>query len=811
MGIRVRYFSVLLVFLSCLSRSHAENAFDLSGPRLDIKVTRGGKTLPISQVPNLQPGDRVWVRSEMPESQSVHYLLVAAFLRGSTNPPPEHWLMKAETWNKGVREEGIVFTVPQDAQQALLLLAPRSGGDFSALRSAVQRKPGAFVRASQDLSQASLDRTRLDKYLAAVRQVSATDPSQLHESSLRLARSLGIKVDEQCFDKPAEQQAPCLMHNSDQLVLDDGHSQSMVAALTAAPNMDLVGVISGTKIGGGGAYSSYIGAFVDVAHIMENLHTAEYQYIPALALPKEDQVDLKLNNPPSFSKPKSVIVVSLPAVEAAQFPPLRAVDSKQVYCLQTPSLILPAEGAPLVFSTALAHDFVLHVESKAGASVDLPAHADPVHGGFAIDTTALRNNTLSGDLKGTLRGSWGFERIDGPAFQLRGSQITKWEIASADQNGLIVGREDTLHLQSSDATCVGDVTLKNQQGKVLKTTWKVEKPDELKVQVPLKDEAPGAVTMLVQQHGLPKPDEVPLHAYSEVGHLDHFTINVGDQGGVLRGTRLDEVSGLELNGIHFAPAGLTRVQEQDQLKLVAADPSATSSLKAEEKLEARVALKDGRMVPLQTSVEAPRPKVTLINKNIQPGSSPNSAIIHLANPDDLPQDARLSFFLKSEIPSAFARDEKIEVATQDESSHVQLTMADGGLMLQDSQTVIAVLDPLKSLGGSVFGPLRFRPVDSKGVTGDWQPLASVVRVPTLKEVTCPDSPDKQCTLVGTNLFLIDSIASDSEFKHSAPVPVGFSQGTIAVPRPNGTLLYIKLRDDPASVNPVALPVLPEHN
>src|SRR6201981_830332 len=134
MGIRLRYFSVLLVFLSCLSPSRAENAFDLSGPRLDIKVTRGGKTLPISQVPNLQPGDRVWVRSEMPESQSVHYLLVAAFLRGSTNPPPEHWLITAETWHKGVREEGIAFTVPQDAKQALLLLATRSGGDFSARR-----------------------------------------------------------------------------------------------------------------------------------------------------------------------------------------------------------------------------------------------------------------------------------------------------------------------------------------------------------------------------------------------------------------------------------------------------------------------------------------------------------------------------------------------------------------------------------------------------------------------------------------------------------------------------------------------------
>jgi hypothetical protein len=30
-----------------------------------------------------------------------------------------------------------------------------------------------------------------------------------------------------------------------------------------------------------------------------------------------------------------------------------------------------------------------------------------------------------------------------------------------------------------------------------------------------------------------------------------------------------------------------------------------------------------------------------------------------------------------------------------------------------------------------------------------------------------------------------------------------------VPRPNGTLLYIKLRDDPATVNRLVLPVFPE--
>src|SRR5262249_22312019 len=153
-----------------------------------------------------------------------HYLMIVAFLRGTTNPPPENWFIRAETWTKKVREEGVVVTVPQDAQQTLLFLAPETGGDFSTLRAAVRGRPGIFVRASQDLNQASLDRSRLDKYLVEVKQTSDADPKALQERSEALARSLNIKLDKQCFDKPTEQQAPCLMQNTDQLVLDDGHT-----------------------------------------------------------------------------------------------------------------------------------------------------------------------------------------------------------------------------------------------------------------------------------------------------------------------------------------------------------------------------------------------------------------------------------------------------------------------------------------------------------------------------------------------------------------------------------------------------------
>jgi len=68
---------------------------------------------------NLQADDRLWLHPEIPASQSGHYLLIAAFVKGSTNPPPEQWFVKAETWNKQVRKEGIVVTVPGEAQQAL--------------------------------------------------------------------------------------------------------------------------------------------------------------------------------------------------------------------------------------------------------------------------------------------------------------------------------------------------------------------------------------------------------------------------------------------------------------------------------------------------------------------------------------------------------------------------------------------------------------------------------------------------------------------------------------------------------------------
>jgi hypothetical protein len=800
----IRYLCLLAALIAVPTFARADgNNFDLLGPRIEMKVTRSGKALPISDVANLQPGDRLWLHPDFPDDQSARYLLIVAFLRGATNPPPENWFTKAETWTKPVREEGIVITVPQDAQQVLLFLAPETGGDFSSLRSAVRGRPGVFVRASQDLNQASLDRSRLEKYLADVKAVSDADPKALHEHSILMARTLGIRIDEQCFNKPVEEQSSCLTKNTENLVMDDGHSQSMVTALASGPNSDLVGAVSATSLAGGGFYSAYVGAVVDLARVLGNLHTASYVYIPALALPKGEQMNLKLNNPPSFRKPMSVIVIGLPAVEAAQLPPLRAINADQVFCLQKSSLVLPVEGAPLVFSSDIGHDFFLHIAAKDGKEIKLPARADATSGGFLIDTHSVEGAKLDAQLTGTLHGYWGFEPYEGPNFHLRTSRPAQWVIPASEQTALIVGREDTVHLQSDSAACVDNIKIQDAKGKEVKTTWKATKPDELELKVALKDQPAGALQVKLQQFGLAKPDEIPLQAYSEGAHLDGFTINAGDQQGVLKGTRLDEVDHFELNGIHFLPAKLTRTNEKDELRMAATQPD-SAALRPDQSLVAKVALKDGRVLELPTKVEAPRPKVALISKSIRLGDTPST--ISLGSQDELPLDGQISFLLKAEIPNRFARSERIEVATADESFSTLLSMTDGSLMLRDSESALAIFDPHKAFGPSAFGPLQFRPVEADGTKGDWQPLATLVRVPALKEIRCPESPDKPCQLTGTNLFLIDSVASDQQFAHNAPVPTDFIDATLAVPHPGETGLFIKLRDDPSAINTVVLPI-----
>ena len=777
--------------------------FDLTGPKLEVKVTRAGRTLPIAEVPNLAAGDHLWVRADLPPGQSAHYLLVAAFLRGSTNPPPENWFFRQETWDRKEEGKPLTVVVPEGAQQVLVFLAPETGGDFKTLINAVRGRPGSFVRASQDLNQAMLDRSRLDTYLAAIHQLSNGDPTKLKDAAPMLARSLGMKIDEKCLDRIPELQAPCLSQGQDQMILSDGHSASIVEALTAGPVSDLAAQLSYTPAASYGYYSPYIGSVMDMARILDSFHTAQYQYIPALATESSDQMSLMLNTPPSFHNPKSVLVTALPAVEAAQPPPLHPVDSKQNYCAEKNSLVLAVDGAPLVFSTGYAHEMTLRLKTKTGKMVDEIVQPDAEDGGLVLEAKDLSASDFPNVIDASLHGYWGFEKYDGPAFRLQNTHSQHWQLAAADREALIVGREDTIHLSADDASCVDTILVKDSAGKELKAAWTATGPDEVAVKVPLKETHPGPLQLEVKQYGTVTAQTIPLRAFAEAGHLDSFNLHAGDAQGVLKGSHLEEVASLTLKGVTFLPGKTDPTMGSDELPMVAKNTAAAAKLKQGETGEAEVALTDGRMLPVSVAVGAPRPGVELIGKSVQASASSSDSNIQLANQDELPQDAKLRFSVRAQSPVAFTRSEKIEVATEDESFSTTLSLDNGGMTLENSKVALATLDPAKAFGSSAFGPLKFRVVEN-GAEGDWQPLATLVRLPELHDLKCPSDDAEECRLSGSNLFLVDSVASDPGFVHPVQVPDGFPGYVLPVPRPDGGQLYLKLRDDPSVVNEVML-------
>jgi hypothetical protein len=221
-----------------------------------------------------------------------------------------------------------------------------------------------------------------------------------------------------------------------------------------------------------------------------------------------------------------------------------------------------------------------------------------------------------------------------------------------------------------------------------------------------------------------------------------------------------------------------------------------------------VQLQDGRLLKVPVTVEPPRPQVTLLSKGTQNDVSTAPSPVHLGSADDLPVDGRLVFFIRSREPANFPRDERVEVAAADGSFRTVLALADGSLMLEDAKTALGVVEPLKRFGSSAFGPLRARALSADGVTGDWLPLGTLVRLPGFKELHCPRSSARPCVLVGTNLFLVASISASSEFNKPTNVPSDFTGTELSVPHPANGVLYLKLRDDTDTVQTLTLPVMP---
>ncbi len=782
-------YTALLALVS--SPVLAETApFDLQGPVLKVTVTRGGVTLPIAQVPDLAAGDTLHIAAALPGDQSTHYLLVGGFLRGATNPPPKSWFTSAETWKS--KRDTLTLTVPKGARQALVFLAPQTGGDFATLTGAVRGRPGAFVRAVQDLNQAALDRSRLDAFLAGIRRGDAAGPDRLSTVSPLLARSLAIKFDSGCLLKQPDLQAACLTQGRDSLVLADGHSASLAETLSGTPT-DLALQVAATPQGGYGYYSPYIGVVRDVARILGAFQTAQFQYIPALGLYQDDRIALLLNAVPSFAKPQSVMVAALPPIETPLPPPLRLADPGATLCASRPDLLLPVEGAPLIYSTGYARNVALRLKDRGGRDLEIPVAADPEQGGYVVAGNGLATADLAGTTEGVLHGVWGFTPFDGPRVRLVRAGPA-WSVAQ--DGSAVVGRNNVVELTGGAGPCVANVSVRLPSGATRTLAWDAAGPDRLAVKLPLAGVDPGTLTLLVRQHGQTEPQRLTVQALAEAGRVDGFTLHAGDRTGVLTGTRLDSVATLDLGGTIFRPAGLRRVGDADQLSLTTdtAPTLADGTSKA-----ARVRLVDGRTLTTRATVTAARPAYTLIARSAERTGPAAPIPLLLAGADAVAQDAQLTVSLRAEGTARLAGTEVVELATDQDRPPVRLDAGNGAFSLQSDRVAIVTMRPGALLGPTAYGPLRVRVVKD-GVASDWVPVGTLVRLPVLTGFAC--AADGPCRLTGRDLYLAAAVQAGGA---SVPVPDGFTGSSVELPRPADARLVVQLRDAPDQRATATLP------
>src|SRR3546814_5946032 len=83
--------------------------------------------------------------------------------------------------------------------------------------------------------------------------------------------------------------------------------------------------------------SSHLGVVRDLARIFGAFSNPEFDYLPTLSIRRGDAAALLLNKAPSFQKPKSVLVVGMPAIEADSPPRLRSAANGPI-CAARPGV-----------------------------------------------------------------------------------------------------------------------------------------------------------------------------------------------------------------------------------------------------------------------------------------------------------------------------------------------------------------------------------------------------------------------------------------------------------------------------------------
>ena len=175
--------------------------FDLTGPTLEVTVARGKHDVAHCSGTASGRGRHASIKADFPATQSEHYLLIVAFLRGPTNPPPKDWFFNCATWKRTTaRTKGLDRRRSRRCAAGTDLSRAGNWRRFQNARQCRARPPWR-IRARLAGSESGNARSLATRALSdCIRRLNAANPGVLKDTTPLLARSLGIRVDEKCLD-----------------------------------------------------------------------------------------------------------------------------------------------------------------------------------------------------------------------------------------------------------------------------------------------------------------------------------------------------------------------------------------------------------------------------------------------------------------------------------------------------------------------------------------------------------------------------------------------------------------------------------
>jgi hypothetical protein len=163
-----------------------------------------------------------------------------------------------------------------------------------------------------------------------------------------------------------------------------------------------------------GAYSPYVGAIVDTARIFLAAYGAFPVHSRAGAA-GQGHAQSAAERRPRSAIPSRWWWWRCRRWAPAKPPPLHPVNPAERFCAEKPGLVLPAEGAPLVFATQLATISSCTLRPKRTAPGGSAGEGRCIAGRTGAGAEHPAPPLPEGELTGVLHGKWGFDDWEGRA------------------------------------------------------------------------------------------------------------------------------------------------------------------------------------------------------------------------------------------------------------------------------------------------------------------------------------------------------------------------------------------------------------